>query len=48
MKESLDSIVKPGVIDVNGKGDVVRVAIKPDRNCQFRAVAAAITGSDGD
>ena len=47
-KESLKSILKQGVINVEGKEDMLRVAIKPDGNCQFRAVAAALTGSDDD
>jgi hypothetical protein len=36
-EESLKSILKQGVINVNGKEDMLRVAIKPDGNCQFRA-----------
>ena len=46
IKESLSSSAKPGVIKILGKEDMVKLAIKPDGNCQFRAVATLLSGSD--
>ena len=44
--ESFSKGVKSGVIKVMGKEDMVRLAIKPDGNCQFRAVATLLSGAD--
>ena len=44
--ESFSSSAKPGVIKIMGKEDMVKLAIKPDGNCQFRAVATLLSGSD--